>query len=122
MNLTEENVHMFNKEAFSKMKKKPIIINEGRGPMVSEEALAWALDEGIVRGAGLDMLECEIPTKEYLEKCPLLGRDNVIINPHSGYHSDTSERLTSEISMRNGLLCFEGRQKEAAIVRNGIGM
>ena len=122
MNLTEENVHMFDRTAFSKMKKKPIIINEGRGPMISEEALAWALDEGLVRAAGLDMLECEIPTKEYLETCPLLGRDNVIINPHSGYFSDTSERLVSEISMRNGLLCYEGRQKEADVVRNGIGM
>lgn len=122
MNLTSENVHMFDRAAFSKMKKQPIIINEGRGPMISEEALSWALDEGIVRGAGLDMLECEIPDREYLEKCPLLGRDNVIINPHSGYYSDTSERLVSEISMRNGLLCYEGRQKEAAVVRNGIGM
>lgn len=122
MNLTEENVHMFDKAAFSKMKKKPILINEGRGPMISEEALAWALDEGLVRAAGLDMLECEIPTKEYLEKCPLVGRENVIINPHSGYFSDTSERLVSEISMRNGLLCYEGRQKEATVVRNGIGL
>ena len=57
-----------------------------------------------------------------LERCPLLGRDNVIINPHSGYFSDTSERLVSEISMRNGLLCYAGRQKEAAVVRNGIGL
>lgn len=39
MNLTEDNVHMFDREAFSKMKKKPFIINEGRGPMISEEAL-----------------------------------------------------------------------------------
>lgn len=122
MNLTEENIHMFDRAAFSKMKRKPIIINEGRGPMISEEALAWALDEGLVRAAGLDMLECEIPDKDYLDKCPLLGRDNVIINPHSGYYSDTSERLVSEISMRNGLLCYQGRQKEATVVRNGIGL
>ena len=104
------------------MRRRPIIINEGRGPMISEEALAWALDEGLVRAAGLDMLESEIPTREYLERCPLLGRDNVIINPHSGYFSDTSERLVSEISMRNGLLCYAGRQKEATVVRNGIGL
>ena len=122
MNLTEENVHMFNRDAFAKMRRRPIIINEGRGPMISEEALAWALDEGLVRAAGLDMLESEIPTREYLERCPLLGRDNVIINPHSGYFSDTSERLVSEISMRNGLLCYAGRQKEATVVRNGIGL
>lgn len=122
MNLTAENYHMFNRDVFARMKKCPIIINEGRGPMICEQDLAWALDNGIVRAAGLDMLECEIPTKEYLEKCPLVGRKNVIINPHSGYYSDTSERLVSEISVRNGLLCYEGRQKEASVVRNGIGL
>ncbi|HBD86327.1 MAG TPA: hydroxyacid dehydrogenase, partial [Clostridiales bacterium] len=44
-----------------KMKKKPLLINEGRGPMVNEVDLAWALDNGLVRGAGLDMLESEVP-------------------------------------------------------------
>lgn len=122
MNLTEENVHMFNKETFRKMKKKPILINEGRGPMICEADLAWALDEGLVRAAGLDMLESEVPDRAYLERCPLLGRDNVILNPHSGYTSDTSEYLVGKLSVENALLCYAGRQKEAATVRNGIGM
>lgn len=122
MNLTEDNVHMFNKDVFAKMKKKPLIINEGRGPMISEQDLAWALDNGLVRGAGLDMLESEVPDRAYLENCPLIGRDNVIINPHSGYYSDTSEYLVSKLAVENALLCYEGRQKEARVVRNGIGM
>lgn len=82
MNLTPENYHMFNKETFLKMKKQPILINEGRGPMVSEDDLVWALDNGYVRAAGLDMLESEYPD---LDKCKLMGRDNVILNPHSGF-------------------------------------
>lgn len=122
MNLTEDNVHMFDREAFSKMKKKPFIINEGRGPMISEEALAWALDTGLVRGAGLDMLESEFPDAEYLSKCPLLGRDNVIINPHSGFQSDTSLELIYQISVENAVKCFEGKYKEAWVVRNGVGL
>ena len=44
MNLTEENYHMFNKEAFMKCKKHPIIVNEGRGPLICDEDLVWALD------------------------------------------------------------------------------
>src|SRR5699024_2719819 len=81
MNLTKENYHMFKKETFSKMKKKPWIINEGRGPMICEDDLVWALDEGLVRGAGLDMLESENPD---LSECKLLGRDNVLLMPHCG--------------------------------------
>lgn len=41
MNLTEENYHMFNKEAFMKCKKHPIIVNEGRGPLICDEDLVW---------------------------------------------------------------------------------
>ena len=119
MNLTDDNYHMFNKELFAKCKKQPIIINEGRGAMICEEDLAWALDNGLVRAAGLDMLESEFPE---LDKCPLLGRDNVIITPHSGFFSDTSMDLLCRLSTIIALLCYEGRYKEAHIVRNGIGL
>ena len=54
MNLTADNKYFFTKETFAKMKKHPIFINEGRGEMVEEAALKWALDEGILRGAGID--------------------------------------------------------------------
>lgn len=120
MNLTDENVHMFNKDAFRKMKKCPLIINEGRGPMVSEEDLAWALDEGLVSGAGLDMLESEFPTAEYIENCPLVGRDNVIINPHSGWLSDTSIELICKIAIENAVAVCEGRFDDVCVIRNGI--
>lgn len=87
--------------------------------MICEEDLAWALDNGLIRAAGLDMLESEFPE---LDKCPLLGRDNVIITPHSGFFSDTSMDLLCRLSTLNALLCYEGRYKEARIVRNGIGL
>lgn len=70
MNLTEENYHMFNKEAFMKCKKHPIIVNEGRGPLICDEDLVWALDNGYIRGAALDMVESEDPD---LDTCPLVG-------------------------------------------------
>jgi len=69
MNLTADNKYFFTKETFAKMKKHPIFINEGRGEMVEEAALKWALDEGILRGAGIDMLESEDPD---LSKCVLI--------------------------------------------------
>ena len=71
--------------------------------MICEEDLAWALDNGLIRAAGLDMLESEFPE---LDKCPLLGRDNVIITPHSGFFSDTSMDLLCRLSTVNALLCY----------------
>ena len=79
MNLTDENYHMFNKEAFMKCKKHPIIVNEGRGPLICDEDLVWALDNGYIRGAALDMVESEDPD---LDTCPLVGRDDVLLTPH----------------------------------------
>ena len=117
MNLTKDNYHMFNKETFSKMKKKPWIINEGRGPMICEDDLVWALDEGLVRGAGLDMLESENPD---LSECKLLGRDNVLLMPHCGYFSDTSDYLVSKLSMENGINYFLGNYDQVKVVRNNV--
>ena len=120
MNLTEDNVHMFDREAFSKMKKKPFIINEGRGPMISEEALAWALDTGLVRGAGLDMLESEFPDAEYLSKCPLLGRDNVIITPHSAFYSTTAIEDLERLSCENIVHFLKGEKEKVFKLVNEV--
>ena len=105
MNLTEENYHMFNKEAFMNCKKHPIIVNEGRGPLICDEDLVWALDNGYIRGAALDMVESEDPD---LDTCPLVGRDDVLLTPHSGYYSDTSNYLVAKLSMDNALYYVNG--------------
>lgn len=118
MNLTAENRRMFNKETFQKMKKHPIFINEGRGEMVDEEALDWALDEGVIRGAGLDMLESEDPD---LANCVLLRPDrrkNLIITPHSGFKSDTSDYLIRKYAIDNAVNYFYGRYDEVRDIRN----
>ena len=118
MNLTAENRGMFNKDTFLKMKRHPIFINEGRGEMVDEEALDWALTEGVVRGAGLDMLESEDPD---LENCVLLRgerRKNLIITPHSGFKSDTSDYLIRKYAIDNAINYFYGRYDEVYDIRN----
>ena len=98
MNLTEENYHFFNEEAFSKMKKHPIFINVGRGGSVDEKALVHALDTKQIRAAGLDVLEDENPD---LENCSLTGRENVIITPHSAFYSSESIEKLQIISGAN---------------------
>lgn len=116
MNLTEENYHMFNKEAFMKCKKHPIIVNEGRGPLICDEDLVWALDNGYIRGAALDMVE----RGSDLDTCPLVGRDDVLLTPHSGYYSDTSNYLVAKLSMDNALYYVNGEYDKVKSIRNGV--
>ncbi len=56
---TPQNYHLINQEAFDKMKKGVIIINTARGDLIDTQALYSALQNGIVGGAGLDVLENE---------------------------------------------------------------
>lgn len=77
---------MFNAEAFAKMKKGAIIINTARGPLIDEKALVAALDSGHLGGAALDVVEVEPLPKD----SQLIGRDNVILTPHTGFYSAES--------------------------------
>ncbi|RLC70134.1 MAG: hypothetical protein DRI26_07715 [Chloroflexi bacterium] len=83
--LTKENRHMFGLEQFKKMKPTAYFINTARGGLVDEEALYTALTEGIIAGAGLDVMDPEMNLES-----PLLKLDNLIYTGHSGYYSETS--------------------------------
>jgi D-3-phosphoglycerate dehydrogenase len=80
---TPQTRGMVNAEAFGKMKKGVYIVNTARGPLIDEPALIAALDAGQVGGAALDVVTVEPLAKD----SPLLGRDNVIITPHTAFYS-----------------------------------
>lgn len=85
--LTEETKHIINLQNLKKMKRTAFIVNTSRGPLVSESDLYVALKEGIIAGAGLDVLENEPPSWPF----PLSELDNVILTPHAAFYSEESE-------------------------------
>jgi D-3-phosphoglycerate dehydrogenase len=83
--LLQTTHHLFNSEVFCRMKPTAYLVNTARGPIVDEAALAAALDKKHLAGAALDVMEHEPPSGS-----PLLGRDNVIITPHTSFYSEES--------------------------------
>lgn len=74
-------------EKLKKMKPSAILINTARGGLIDEEGLVTALRDGIIAGAGLDVLTEEYPSADH----PLFALDNTIITPHYAYYSEESD-------------------------------
>lgn len=76
--LTPETTGIINRNFLDKMKKNAIVINTSRGPAVDEKALADAINEGRIFGAGVDVLSTEPPKADN----PLLNCERCFITPH----------------------------------------
>lgn len=93
--LTSENRGFMNTDAFAKMKPSAILINTARGLLVDETALAHALHQGIIAGAGLDVIAVEPPDG----KSPLTGVPNLVVTPHQAWATEEAlERLIQILS------------------------
>ena len=84
--LTPETRHSIGEPELRAMKSTAYVINPSRGPLVDEYALAQALKDGWIAGAGIDVLEEEPPPAEH----PLLGLENAIVTPHAAFLSEES--------------------------------
>lgn len=93
--LTEANEYMINAETLAMMKPGSFIINTARGGLMDEAALAAALNEGRLAGAGVDVLSTEPPKADN----PLLTAPNCIITPHIAWAAtDARSRLIAIVA------------------------
>lgn len=82
--LTEDTRGMFDADAFDAMKNDAALINVARGPIVDEEALFDALEDGSIGAAGLDVFDPEPPAAD----SPLRDHPNVVTTPHVAWYSE----------------------------------
>ena len=95
--LTPDTKELVNAKRLSMMKSSAILINTGRGPLVNEQDLANALNEGRIAGAGLDVLSVE-PS---VAGNPLLSAKNCFITPHIAWATKEARTRLMDIAVNN---------------------
>ena len=111
--LTDETRHLIDIPQLQAMKRTAFIVNTARGPVVRHAALAQALNEGWIAGAGLDVLEDEP------EGLDLFGRHpNCLITPHSAFYSQES---MEELRRLSAVVVREALEGRLINVVNGVG-
>ncbi|MFA5250025.1 MAG: NAD(P)-dependent oxidoreductase [Parachlamydiales bacterium] len=95
--LTPQTLGLIDWKAFQKMKKKPLILNLARGPVIKTDDLVRALQEGLIRGAALDVSDPEpLPSGH-----PLLNFKNCLITPHLGTSTFECRRAMAQKAAEN---------------------
>lgn len=105
--LNEDSRGMINKDTIAKMKPGALLINAARGPVVDSQALADALNNGDLGGAGIDVFETEPPLD--LDH-PLLHSKNTIVTPHVAFASAESMETRCKIVFDNISQWMNGHQ------------
>jgi glyoxylate reductase len=103
--LTTETHHLIGKNELSLMKREAILVNVARGPVVDEEALVWALKEGKILSAGLDVFEREPEVHP-----ELLTPRNVVLTPHIGSATWATRRRMAALAVDNVLAALRGER------------
>lgn len=110
--LNQETRNLMNKEAFLKMKRGIRIINCARGGIINEQDLLWAIEEGIIAGAAIDVFEKEPPGD-----IPILHSNKVIVTPHLGASTVEAQERVAQIVVEDIIRALKGEP-----VKNGVNI
>jgi glyoxylate reductase len=102
--LTPETKHLIDKRALTRMKRSAYLINTSRGPVVDEEALAWALEHRLIAGAALDVYE-----REPAIHPALLPLENVLLVPHLGSGTVETRTAMADLAVDNVVAVLSGK-------------
>lgn len=102
--LNAQTKHLVNRERLALMKPSAILINTGRGPLIDEEALADALNNGKIYAAGVDVLTQEPPR----DGSPLIGARNCYITPHVAWATRAARERLDKIAFGNVRAFLDG--------------
>lgn len=103
--LNEQTHHLINAETLKKMKRGAILINTGRGPLVDEQAVADALNDGQLLAYGTDVMTQEPPTADN----PLLKCQNAYLTPHIAWATYEARQRLMLIATTNLQAFIEGK-------------
>lgn len=109
--LLDSTRHRFDAAAFARMKRSAVLINTARGPIVDEAALAKALRDRVIAGAGLDVFEQE--PKVHPELLEL--RDRVVLLPHLGSATERTRLEMSRLAVRCARDALLGKRPEIVV-------
>jgi len=110
--LTDETRNMINRERIALMKPTAFLINTARGAIVDSQALADALNEGHIAGAGIDVFEMEPPVP--LDH-PLITAKNVTLTPHIAFAAKESILRRAQITFNNISAWMAGKPENVKI-------
>lgn len=111
--LASETRHLIDDQALRRMKPTAFLINTARGDLVDEDALAAALREGRLAGAGLDVFH-----QEPLQHNLFQGMDNVVLSPHLAAYSQEGLREAGMQTVQGVVAVLGGRRPDVAVLVN----
>ena len=110
--------HLVNRGFLEKMPSHAAIVNTARGGMIDEDALAEALEKGVIAGAGIDSFEQEPPAAD----SKLFKAPNLIVTPHAAGLTPGAERNMATMAARFIIDHFEGREIDPAFVATSAAL
>jgi glyoxylate reductase len=110
VNLSPETHHLINRERLRRMKPTAVLVNTSRGPVIDEAALAEALRDGEIFGAGLDVFEREPEVHP-----GLLELENAVVIPHLGSATVDTRLAMGMLAVDNLFAALEGRRPPTLI-------